>query len=78
MASIGEQFRPGNKVPHSGIYLVTHGGEHAPAHEVTCAFGSAFPHCAACGRDARFNLIRAAQHIDFNDNFISHVFRINS
>ena len=34
MASIGAQFKPGEAVPHSGIYRVTHDPAHAQEHEV--------------------------------------------
>jgi hypothetical protein len=43
VANIGEIFKPGDTVPHSGIYLVTHDPNHAEAHEVTCVYGKKFP-----------------------------------
>ncbi len=36
-------YTPGEKVPHSGIYTVTHDPGHARAHEVTCIKGRKFP-----------------------------------
>ena len=48
MAPIGAQFRPGDAVPHSGIYRVAHDPTHAQEHEVTCLFGKRFPPCRGC------------------------------
>ena len=33
IAPIGAQFKPGDAVPHSGIYRVTHDPTHAQEHE---------------------------------------------
>lgn len=64
MASIGDEFRPGEKVPHSGIYQVKHDRQHASTTEVTCVFGKVFPACKSCGQNARFKLVRKAQHVE--------------
>ena len=64
MASLGDEFRPGEKVPHSGIYKVKHDRQHASANEVTCVFGKVFPKCKSCGQLARFKLVRKAQHVE--------------
>ncbi len=64
MASIGDAFGPGEKVPHSGIYKVMHDRQHAAMHEVTCVFGKVFPACKGCGKDAKFKLVRKAQHVE--------------
>jgi hypothetical protein len=69
MASIGDIFKPGDKVPHSGIYAVTHDKAHAAAHEVTCVFGKVFPPCNGCGNHPRFKLVRAAHHVETHENF---------
>lgn len=69
MAKIGDVFKPGDTVPHSGIYAVTHDTEHAASHDVTCVYGKKFPPCKGCGEHPRFKLKIAAQHISFNDNF---------
>jgi hypothetical protein len=71
MAAIGDVFRPGEKVPHSGIYKVMHDRQHATTHEVTCVFGKVFPTCSSCGKDARFKLVRKAQHVEVNLYFKS-------
>jgi len=68
MASVGDTFKPGDKVPHSGIYKVTHDPEHAQSHEVTCVYGKVFPPCRGC-KHPRFILVRSAQHIDSNEHF---------
>jgi hypothetical protein len=69
MASIGDVFKPGEKVPHSGIYLVTHDTQHAAEREVTCVFGKVFPPCKGCGQHPRFKLVKAAMHIDGHEHF---------
>jgi hypothetical protein len=69
MASIGDVFKPGDKVPHSGIYQVTHDRNHSDSHEVTCVFGKIFPPCKGCGQHPRFKLVRAAHHVDTQLNF---------
>jgi hypothetical protein len=69
MASKGDIFKPGDEVPHSGIYRVLHDTQHTQEHEVTCVDGKHFPPCNHCGHHVRFVLERAAQHISSNDNF---------
>ena len=64
-----KNFKPGDKVPKSGIYKVTHDVEHAASHEVTCVFGEPFPPCNHCGKHPRFRLVRAAQHVETHDHF---------
>jgi len=68
MAKIGDSFKPGEKVPHSGIYKVIHDPEHDQPHEVTCVYGKAFPPCRGC-RSPKFVLVRPAQHIEANEHF---------
>jgi hypothetical protein len=68
MASIGDEFRPGQKVPHSGIYRVTHDAAHAVEHEVTCVYGKTFPPCHGCTHP-RFKLVRAAHHVETHELF---------
>lgn len=62
------EFKPGEKVEHSGIYRVMHDTEHAEVHEVTCVDGKTFPPCGHC-KHPRFTLVRAAQHVDENEHF---------
>lgn len=69
MAKIGDVFKPGEKVPCSGIYSVTHDNKHALPHEVTCIYNKVFPPCNHCGKHPRFKLVKAAQHVDLNEHF---------
>jgi hypothetical protein len=69
-ASIGEEFRPGDKAPASGIYRVLHNSYHTAEHEVTCLFGETLPPCNHCGDGVTFILKHRAQHIDRNKHFI--------
>ncbi len=66
--SIGDIFKPGDKVAASGIYEVTHDTEHKQRHEVTCVHGKKFPPCRGCNHP-RFKLVRAAKHIELDDTF---------
>lgn len=68
MASVGDIFKPGDTVPHSGIYKVLHDPAHDEPHEVTCVFGKPFPPCRDC-KHPRFQLVKAAQHIEHNEHF---------
>ena len=43
-----EQYKPGDKVPKSGIYRAIHDTEHAQEHEVTSIFHEHFPPCKHC------------------------------
>lgn len=65
---MADQYKPGDTVPKSGIYRVTHDPAHAQEHEVTCVYGKTFPPCRGC-RHPRFVLIRAAQHIETHEWF---------
>jgi len=68
MANIGDVFKPGQDVPRSGIYLVTHDAHHSDPHEVTCVYGKKFPPCRGCDHP-RFKLVRAAIHIASHEHF---------
>ena len=61
---MGKEYKPGDTVEHSGVYLVLHDEEHAQSHEVTVIFGKRFPLCNHCGHHPRFIAVRLAQHID--------------
>ena len=64
-----QEYKPGEKVPQSGIYKVVHDKTHSQQHGVTVVFGEPFPPCRGCGDKARFVLVRAAIHIQWDDNF---------
>ena len=60
---MAQEFRPGQVVPESGIYRLTHDAQHADMpHEVTAIKGRRFPTCRHCKR-ATFELVHAAQHV---------------
>lgn len=62
-------YKPGQKVPYSGIYQVVHDLVHQERHEVTCISGEVFPPCNKCGGHPRFELVRAAVHIRSHQHF---------
>jgi hypothetical protein len=68
MANVGDEFKPGDEVPHSGIYTVIHDTNHRSPHDVTCVYGRRFPPCRGCNHP-RFRLKYAAIHIDSHDDF---------
>ena len=63
-------YQPGEEVPKSGIYRVTHYRHHHD-HEVTCISGELFPECLQCKDKVRFALVIAAhaieRHMHFHD-----------
>jgi hypothetical protein len=61
-------FRPGDKVPITGIYSVSH-YQHRMPHEVFAVAGDTFPQCRRCGTRASFTLLQAAVHIDADQDF---------
>lgn len=68
---MAEEYKPGEAVERSGIYIVVHYTNHSPSHEVTCTWGKRFPECGDCGDKVRFVLIYGAQHLDSNEHFMS-------
>jgi hypothetical protein len=70
IADIMEQvYKPGEKVPTSGIYKVVHDVKHHEEHEVTAVADEVFPPCNHCGNHPRFALVYAAHHISRHKNF---------
>ncbi len=65
------QYKPGDEVPRSGIYKVIHDRRHTQEHEVTVIKGKRFPPCNHCGNHPRFELVRAAFHIN-NSEWFKH------
>jgi hypothetical protein len=61
-------FKPGDVVPESGIYNVTHDPRHAASHQVTCIEGDRFPPCRGCDHP-RFILARGAVHVKEQRSF---------
>ena len=70
---IEHEFRPGDKVPVTGIYDVVHdkldGDDHALPHQVTAIAGTKFPACRVCRTEVRFRLHHAAFHVDADVHF---------
>jgi hypothetical protein len=65
-----QMYRPGEEVPKSGIYKVSHRGHHHD-HEVTCVSGEDFPRCHQCGEQVRFALLIAAHAVRRHGHFHS-------
>jgi len=51
------EFRPGERVPRSGLYRVYHDA-HRLMHEATLLTDDPFPFCKQCGTAVRFEFIR--------------------
>ena len=70
---IGDEFKPGDRVPVSGVYDVTHdkldGDDHASPHQVTAIAGRIFPPCRWCATEVRFRLHHAALHVGADAHF---------
>jgi hypothetical protein len=62
-------YKPGDKVPASGIYDVLHDSEHTERHQVTVIYGKIFPPCNHCGNKVRYKLAYKAKHIESHDLF---------
>lgn len=65
---MSQTYKPGDVVPYSGIYRVTHDNFHTQPHDVTCIAGKIFPPCRGCPHP-RFELLQAAIHIDEHESF---------
>jgi hypothetical protein len=65
---MADVYKPGDTVPYSGIYRVTHDPAHTQEHEVTCIKGKTFPPCRGC-HHPRFVLVKAAHHIETHEYF---------
>jgi hypothetical protein len=63
-----KEFKSGEVVPESGLYIVRH-KEHRGEHEVTLIAQEQFPPCSVCQEAVRFRLSRAAKTIAEDKNF---------
>jgi hypothetical protein len=63
-------FRPGEVVPATGIYGVTH-YQHRMPHEVFAKGGETFPSCRRCDTRVYFTLVRPAAHLGADPDFSS-------
>ena len=60
---MAEEYRPGEIVPRSGVYAITHDPVHADMpHEVTVIKGRRFATCRHC-KGISFELTHAAKHV---------------
>ncbi|MBV9609139.1 MAG: response regulator [Acidobacteria bacterium] len=59
-------YKPGNVVPESGIYVVTH-KQHRPKHHNLLLKGQKFPRCRTCGEAVRFQPLRVAATLPAGD-----------
>jgi hypothetical protein len=61
--TVAQEYGPGEIVPQSGIYTITHDPQHADMpHEVTVIKGRRFPTCRHC-KGPTFELAHAAKHV---------------
>ena len=58
---VNKKYRPGEFVPNSGVYRVTH-DDHRLMHEATLLAGDRFPLCRQCKRQVRFELRRVVKN----------------
>ncbi len=70
-------FRPGDKVPSTGIYIASH-YQHRLPHEVFAKAGELFPLCKRCGTRASFSLLKAAADIALDQDFAATAEEIKS
>ena len=64
---MAQEYRPGEIVPQSGIYTITHDPAHADMpHEVTVIKGRRFPTCRHC-KGISFELAHAAKQMHRTD-----------
>jgi len=61
-------FKPGDKVPETGIYTASH-YQHRLPHEVFAVQGEEFPVCRRCGPRASFSLFQSVSHVDADQDF---------
>ena len=67
--AMAQEFKPGELVPQSGIYTITHDPAHADMpHQVTVIKGRRFPTCRHC-KGISFELAHAAKHVGEIDHF---------
>ena len=66
-----QAYKPGEKVPHSGIYRVEHDQGHRVSDEVTAISGGGFRPAPGCKSCVEFVLTHAAQHIEDHEDFSS-------
>ena len=66
---MSEVFRPGDRVPATGIYKVVHEYQHYPTHHVTVLCGDLFPTCLGCSERVQFEVALSAVHVNAHPQF---------
>jgi hypothetical protein len=61
-------YRPGDEVPHCGIYRVSHDG-HRDEHDSLLTVAKPFPRCRVCGDGVNYRLLRGASPIESDQDF---------
>jgi hypothetical protein len=61
-------FRPGDRVPITGVYTVTH-YQHRLPHDVFAIADDQFPDCRRCGKRVFFALSQSTVRIDADQDF---------
>ncbi|MGC2696641.1 MAG: hypothetical protein WA738_12720 [Candidatus Angelobacter sp.] len=64
-------FKSGDDVPESGVYTVIH-ARHRANHNATIFKSERFPACAICGAQVRFKLVRPAEPISQDSDFLQN------
>jgi hypothetical protein len=72
-----QDFKPGENVPKSGLYVVVH-ANHRADHEATLFQGEQFPACTHCEEAVRFRLLRGATPITDDSDFRQKKARVHS
>jgi len=62
------RFQPGDAVPCSGVYRITH-AQHRDEHDGILLNGQSFPRCSVCGEKVRFTLLQASNPIEQQPDF---------
>lgn len=63
-----KRYRPGEVVPCSGVYRVSH-EEHRAEHDGILLKGQLFPACTVCGERVEFHLLQASNPIEQQPDF---------
>jgi hypothetical protein len=64
-----KKYRPGELAPITGIYRVTHGSRHRPAHDVVIIRGELLPACRTCFTNLTFEVVNAISHVTHDWDF---------
>ena len=65
-------FRPGDRVPITGVYTASH-YQHRLPHDVFARVDDSFPECRRCGRRVSFLFSQAATPIDADRDFAESI-----